>query len=340
MSCKIIRPILFAAVALLARSAVAVTIPTVPVGNPGNLADTRYIDSYHPSGVGSVGYSFNIGKTEVTNAQYVEFLNAVADADPYGLYNTNMDSWTGGGIVRSGTSGSYLYAVKAPALSGAYIYDDKPVVYVSAGDALRFANWLHNNQPSGAQDATTTEDGAYTLNGATGQPDVTAVTRNAGARWWLPNEDEWYKAAYHKNDGDTGNYWNYPTSNDLVPSNAGDSGNSANWYDNGLTTGDVDHPLTNAGSFTLSDSPYGTFDQAGNVSEWNETPFSLYSRGIRGGSWYYNAIPLHASYWGQGDSLFEGIELGFRVASIPEPATMWLGALATVVMWLCRKGRS
>jgi formylglycine-generating enzyme required for sulfatase activity len=37
---------------------------------------------------------------------------------------------------------------------------DRPVNYVSWGDAARFANWLHNGQPSGAQDLTTTEEGA------------------------------------------------------------------------------------------------------------------------------------------------------------------------------------
>ena len=43
------------------------------------------------------------------------------------------------------------------------------------------------------------------------------ITRNPGAKWFLPSENEWYKAAYHKNDGVTGNYWNYPTSTDVLP---------------------------------------------------------------------------------------------------------------------------
>src|SRR5262249_42068792 len=84
-----------------AANSYAITIPTVPIGNPGNANDTRYIDSSHPSGVGAVSNSFNIGKTEVTNAQYVAFLQAVAANDPYGLYNTNMGSGVYGGITRS-----------------------------------------------------------------------------------------------------------------------------------------------------------------------------------------------------------------------------------------------
>src|SRR5258705_193055 len=73
-----------------APAALAITIPTVPIGNPGNAADTRYIDSSHPSGVGAVAQPFNIGTTEVTNAQFVALLNAVAASDPYKLYSTAM----------------------------------------------------------------------------------------------------------------------------------------------------------------------------------------------------------------------------------------------------------
>ena len=58
----------------------------VTVGNPGNAPDTRY----NGISVGSVGYNYQIGKYEVTAGQYTEFLNAVAKADPNGLYNTAM----------------------------------------------------------------------------------------------------------------------------------------------------------------------------------------------------------------------------------------------------------
>jgi hypothetical protein len=66
------------AAVLVAPRSFAITIPTVPIGNPGNLPDMRYVDGHHPNGVGSVGYSFRMGQTEVTTAQYVAFLNAVA----------------------------------------------------------------------------------------------------------------------------------------------------------------------------------------------------------------------------------------------------------------------
>jgi formylglycine-generating enzyme required for sulfatase activity len=326
--------ILFIGFFIAYRTAPAVTIETVPIRNAGNPADTRYLDSYHPNGVGAVAYPFEIGKTEVTNAQYLAFLSAVAAADPYELYHTAMSYDTRGGIVRSGASGSYTYAIKAAALSDTYTYHDKPVVFVSSGDAMRFANWLHNGQPTGPQDASTTEDGAYMLNGVIDDA-LAAVTRNAGARWWLPNENEWYKAAYHKNDGVFGNYWDYPAGTNSVPNNNGpssDTGNSANF---GITTGNSSYPLTKAGAYTLSDSPYGTFDQAGNVSEWNETLFDSSFRGIRGGGWDGSSIDLHASHWYDFDAPFhENGGIGFRVASIPEPTGLTLclaGAMALML---------
>src|ERR1043166_7794532 len=94
------------------------------------------------------------------------------------------------GIARAGVSGGYTYSVIGS--------PNHPVTYVNWGDAVRFANWLHNGQPSGLQDATTTEDGAYTLNGALSNADLSAVSRNADASWFIPTENEWYKAAYYQ----------------------------------------------------------------------------------------------------------------------------------------------
>ena len=127
----------------------------VPVGNPGNAPDTRY----DPSGYGGVSYEYNIGKYEVTAGQYTEFLNAVADTDTYGLYNTSMDiSDLGCQITRTGSSGSYTYDFSGrPGGTTEADWIKRPVNFVSWGDAARFSNWLHNGQPSGPQGDGTTE---------------------------------------------------------------------------------------------------------------------------------------------------------------------------------------
>jgi formylglycine-generating enzyme required for sulfatase activity len=313
-----------------AHTARAITIKTVPVDNPGNPADTRYVDSHHPNGVGSVNYLFRIGTTEVTNEQYVALLNAVAASDPHGLYTTSMSTDPQGGIIRSGVSGGYTYELKPAALAGSYTYDDKPVVFVSGCDAMRFANWLHNGQPSGPQDASTTEDGAYPLNGALTHAALAAVTRNAAARWWLPSEDEWYKAAYF--DPDAGLYYDYPTGTNSVPNNnppSSDTGNSANYLNDGeVTTGNRSYPMTDVGAYLLSGSPYATFDQGGNVLELNETRFADTFRGLRGGSWPNVASNMHSSFWLMYEPSNQNANehIGFRVAYIPEPNTLLLTA--------------
>jgi sulfatase modifying factor 1 len=292
-----------------------ITIETVPIGNVGNAGDTRY------AGVGSVTQFFAIGKTEVTNEQYVAMLNAVAASDPYGLYNTNMAALPWGGIVRIGLSGHYGYTIKSPALSGGYTYDRKPVVYVSYGDVIRFANWLHNGQPTGAENSATTEDGAYTLNGATSDAALVSVTRNANARWWLPSENEWYKAAYF--NPNTASYFEYPTSSNSVPNNnlpSSDTANSVNYDTNHYTTGNSNYPMTDAGAYSLSISPFGTHDQGGNVFEWNERLLSGAFRAIRGGSWSYTSADLQASSTRSRYPTDENSDVGFRIASIPDLA--------------------
>ncbi|MGD0769443.1 MAG: SUMF1/EgtB/PvdO family nonheme iron enzyme [Tepidisphaeraceae bacterium] len=127
----------------------AVTIATVPVGNPGNAADPS-------TGVGSVAYSYNIGEYDVTAGQYTAFLNAVASSDPYGLYNGYMSTHLEGneacGITQSGGPGSYTYSTTRN--------PNYPVNAVTWGDAARFCNWLTNNQPSGAEADGTTETGS------------------------------------------------------------------------------------------------------------------------------------------------------------------------------------
>jgi len=150
-----------------------------PVGNPENASDPL-ADTMPWSG--TVANEYEIAKHEVTNAQYTLFLNAVADTDTNGLYNTSMGSEVQGGITRSGTPGSYNYSLKPD-------MGNKPVNYVSALDAMRFVNWLDNHQPVGTQNWSTTEDGVYTVG------DGSTETRSAAARFFLPTADEWYKAA-------------------------------------------------------------------------------------------------------------------------------------------------
>ncbi len=300
---------LAASAALITSTSASVTIDWVTVGNAGNSADPL-------TGYGAVGYEYRIGKYEVTNAQYGAFLNAAAQTDSYGLYNPSMSGY---GISRSGSSGSYTYSVTT-ALA------NRPVVYVSWFDAARFANWMVNGQGGGD-----TETGAYTLNGD-GVYDATftvggIINKNTGAQVYIPTEDEWYKAAYY--NGATSTYSLYPNGQGVITTADANYGNS------------VGSP-SDVGSYSNDPSSYGTFDQAGNVFEWNDAVISS-QRVIRGGDWVRPFGEDSASSTRY--SAFTGYDYGqyqmtngFRLASaIPEPSAMVLTMLASGVMLSRRK---
>jgi sulfatase modifying factor 1 len=292
-----------------ASTAHAVTFDWATVGNPGNVGDVQ------PQGTfGAVPYTYRISKHEVTNDQYAEFLSNVAVSDPNGLFNAHMN------ITQSGSVGTFTYAVN----SG---YGPNPVHHVSFFDAMRFVNWLENGEPTGAQGPTTTEAGVYTI--GTG----ISETRAAGASFVIPSIDEWYKAAYHDPrlaaaGGPAGddNYWSYPTQSDTVPTAEAPSGgaNSANFDFAVFDTTDV-------GAYVNTTSFYGTFDQGGNVWEWNDAVLGSSFRGVRGGAWPSDSDDLAASQGSaDGPPTMENSFFGFRVASVPEPSSLLLGALAAI----------
>ncbi len=341
-SCTVLLAAFLVLAGLSATAMAEVTFEWVTVGHVGNPSDPENDDDIE--GIGSVGYIYRIAKHEVTNAQYAEFLNAVAVTDPNALYTPEQA--VEGGISRSGISGSYVYTVNAN-------MGNKPVNFISFVKAMMFVNWLHNGQPTGAQGPDTVYDGVYTL------VDGISETRNIGATFFVPTENEWYKAAYHQpsiDGGDTDNYWLYPTASNTAPTpatasatgdisnpgaNVANYNNAANWG-----PGSGTHVTTVGSAGALSESYWGTLDQGGNVIEWNEKSANGW-RHLRGGDtasqtlhrWSHNASGVAAPLDGWQNS-------GFRLASPVPPspvvpavsewgvAVAFLGliVLATIVM--------
>ena len=307
---------------VIARNAVGISLPSansapvtpallamsmVTVGNVGNAADAG---SSYP-GYGAVSYSYQIAAYDVTGSQYTAFLNAVGSTDTYALYNASMGTDTSvAQISRSGPSGTYTYAVLNDT-------GNRPITYVTWFDCARFSNWMSNGQPSGAQSGTTTEKGTYNVNGATSGNAVAknATNPNTGSApiFRIPLENEWYKAAYYSpNYGGSGvgGYYVYATQSDTAPGTTiGSGANQAN-YNNAIGT------ATDVGSFSGSGSFYGTFDQSGNVWQWNDLDGTAGSyRGLRGGVWNDNSFSMSSSARYDFPPSIESYNSGFRLAS-------------------------
>jgi hypothetical protein len=260
------------------------SIDFVTIGNPGNPPDT----AGDPNPAGSVPYVYRMGKYEISE-QMIDKANAL-----------------GGLWITKDTRGP-----------------DKPATSISWYDAARFVDWLNTSTghlPAYKFDATnnfqlwTPTDPGY---------DATNLYRNTLAKYFLPSDNEWYKAAYY--DPVAGHYWQYPTgSNDApVPVASGTDPGTAVYQQDGPAD------VTLAGG----PSPYGTVAQGGNVDEWEETALDLINdspgelRGARGGSWIHTITTLDysSSFRNQDLPFREPNNGGFRVArTAPEPAGLIL----------------
>ena len=280
-------------------------IEWVTVGNPGNAADAA-------TGRGSVAGVFQIAKHEVTVGQYAAFLSAVAASDPRGLWNGGQK------IDRGGQAGAFTYAARKG-------HEREPVMYVSFVDAMRFANWLHHVQsdpaasgPAKSPDdaARLTETGAYNLAAGGG-----LAARDAAARAWIPNEDEWYKAAYHQPHaagGPASHYWRYPTKSDAQPT-AGKAGDASPNVANFMLKESDAPAVMPVGSFPNAAGHYGTFDQGGNAWEWVEATVFDTQRMLRGGSMYGSHEKMLAVTRSTASPTRRYPDVGFRIARAMPP---------------------
>ena len=217
----------------------------------------------------------------------------------------------------------------------------QPATGMSWNQAARFVNWLNtSNGFSPAYKFTTTggnDDIALWGVGDAGYNSAN-LFRNRNARYVLPSENEWYRAAYY--DPNAGVYWNYATGSDDPPV-AVASGSVAGTavYSQNLTQGPAD--ITNAGGL----SPFGTMAQNGNAWEWTESGDTANdwpgrSRVIRGASWWLDGATfdtLVSSFRSSSSPDGGGGRVGFRVAAVPEPSGLLLTLLGAMGLLLKRR---
>ena len=277
------------------------TINFVNIGNAGNAADTT---SY-----GAVPYEYRASTYEITQ-------DAINKATASGMTNVTAGPWTG----------------------------NQPAANLNWYEAAAFVNFLNTSSgKTAAYDLSWSgtawsmelwsSDQAWTAGG-------TNLYRNKDAFYFLPSENEWYKAAYYKGGGTNAGYWLYPTASSSEPTSvtSGTSAGTAVYRNNNPDSAPA--IVNSAGGL----SPYSTMGQGGNVWEWNESALdgtnssSSEFRVFRGGNWGSAAGNLRPSSRESDDPLQQGVYLGFRVASVPEPSTYAL-LLMTGAGWLLWKRR-
>jgi hypothetical protein len=269
-------------------------IDFVNIGNAGNAADTTTF--------GAVPYVYRVGTYEITQ-------DAIGKATASGMSNVTAGAWTG----------------------------SRPAANISWYEAAAFVNWL--NTSTGNQAAyNLTFSGSWSMSlWSSGQAWTAGgenLYRNKEAFYFLPSENEWYKAAYYNPGG--ANYFLYPTASSSIPTAVASGTTAGTAVYNGVASDPV--AVTNAGG----SSPYGTMGQGGNVWEWLESASdgtnSLASkpRAQRGGDTSVAESRLRSSFRNFNDPALEGFGIGFRVASVPEPSTAVLVLMAGGA-WLLRK---
>ena len=276
----------------------AFTMDFVTIGNPNNVADT----TGSPNPAGSVAYTYNLGKYEVSRGQ----IDKANSAGSLGITYTSYSSTV-----------------------------NKPGTGISWYEAATYVNWL--NTSTGGTAAYKFVGGNFQLWSAGDEGyNANNLFRNSLAKYVIASSNEWYKGAYGKADG---SWSNFPNGTNIAPT-AVAGGTDANTavYGQSASTGPAD--INNAGGLSAygtmgqggnvwewNETAYdGINNTAGETRE------------LRGGAWSSNSGLLDASNrYFDFDPSFQDDGFGFRVAMVPEPSTGLLVMLGLSGLLLRRR---
>jgi len=273
----------------------------VNVGNAGNAADT--------TGYGAVPYEYRMSVYEISQ-------DVIDKATASGMANVTAGSWAG----------------------------NQPAANITWYEAAAFVNWLNTSTGKTAAYDMRIIDGVWSMSlwssEQAWQSGGENLYRHKDAHYFLPSENEWYKAAYYNPAGT--NYFLYPTVSDTIPTSVASGTNAGTAvYEQPFAQGPAGVDV--AGAL----SSYGTMGQGGNVMEWMETSndgtndSSSEARAIRGGGWVNSGSLMLSSSRDSGGEVptYDSLNVGFRVASVPEPSTYALVLLGAALMYAARRRR-
>jgi formylglycine-generating enzyme required for sulfatase activity len=316
-------------------------IDFVTVRAPGNapINDPNPPDVTFAQGRGAVNYEYRIGRTEITSAQWVSFLNAYAgQASPNPFWSWDGPIFWGGG----GSEFTGFHVGNAPN-AGMF-----PVTGITWRMGAMYTNWLHNGQGSSP---AALETGAYdttTWGNIAGGGFTDAANHLPGARFWIPTLDEQLKAMHYdpnRNGPGQGGYWTWRNSAD-GPGISGPPGvgTTSNGY-HVVGWGEWAIPL---GAYPASLSPWGLLDTSGGTTEWSEEVVNSFSTGrptfrraVGSAAGEFSTLEadfIHAAI-GSVRPNEGGSSQGFRIASaVPAPGTA--GVLTILIFTLSRRRRN
>jgi sulfatase modifying factor 1 len=251
------------------------------------------------------------------NIDFVNIGHAGNSSDIYGWGAVGYGYKIGKYEITNAQWNTFVNAAGAPRGSDSYAYEQsshwtglqQPTNNVSWYEAAQFCNYLTSGDKS---------KGAYKFSGNNTNPgsfqgiNRTAAQTTYGTIYVIPTKDEWYKAAYYKPNGS--GYTMYANGTDSAPT----AGTSSNYNK-------VIGQPWNVGTGTMEQN--GTFDMMGNVWEWVDWS----NNGeLRGGT--YNDDWIAASVGASTNRSNSDWTYGFRIAAVPEPATLSLLALGGLVL--------
>ncbi len=255
------------------------SIDFAEIGDTRNAPDTN--------GFGSVSYDYRIGTLEISEDQ-----------------------------IQKAVAGGLTNAVRAGAWGAG-----QPAGFVHWFEAAAFVNYLNESKGFARAYNVSWDEAKQTWSLQPWADDQSWGDcgenrfRHRDARYFLPLEDEWYKAAYYKGGGTNAGYWAYPTAQDDPPAATASGTNAATAVFSGQT-----QPADAAQSGGAS--AYGTLGQGGNMAEWVEGAWDRTNsaggeaRVLRGGHWFGDAGALSSTNREIASPYYASDMVGFRVASV------------------------